>query len=153
MAHIEVSREAPAIGVAETFMKASIETVWQVLSDFEGWPNWNKSVLKIQLNGPVKAGTSFVWVAGGSKIVSKLEEIDAPNRLAWSGKTFGIRAVHVWKFAQEDEGTYVHTEESFEGLIARLFPGLMKKILAKALDQTIMALKAEAESRHLSGAS
>ncbi len=148
MAQIEVNKSAPAIGVAQTLVKAPIETIWQVLSDFEGWPNWNKSVSRIHLNGPVKVGTTFVWVAGGSKIVSQLEEVDAPKRLVWSGKTFGIRAVHVWKFEKKDEGTHVHTEESFEGLIVRLFPGLMKKMLAKTLSQSVTALKMEAESRH-----
>jgi hypothetical protein len=148
VAPIEVNKAAPVIVVAEALVNAPIETVWQVVSHFEGWPSWNKSVSKIQLNGPVKVGTLFVWVAGGSKIVSQLEEVDRPNRLAWSGKTFGIRAIHVWRFNKEDEGTHVHSEESFEGLIVKLFPGLMKKILAKALGQGVTALKAEAESRH-----
>lgn len=148
VAHIEVNKVAPAVGLAETFIKAPIETVWGILTNFESWPSWNKSVSKIQLNGPVKVGTSFVWVAGGSKIFSRLEEVDALKRLAWSGKTLGIRAVHVWKFEKKDEGTHVHTEESFDGFIVRLFPGLMKKMLAKALDQGVTALKTEAESRH-----
>ena len=101
MTPIEVNKAAPAVAEAEAFVGAPIDTVWQVLSDFESWPNWNK----------------------------------------------GIRAVHVWKFETKDKGTHVHTEESFEGGIARLFPGLMKKMLIKALDQGVAALKQEAESR------
>ncbi len=148
MAHVEVNKVAPAIGLAEILVNAPIATVWKLLSDFEGWPTWNKSVSRIQLNGPVDVGTTFVWVAGGSKIVSCLEEIEAPNRIVWSGKTFGIKAVHVWKFEKRNDGTHVYTEESFDGLIVKLFPGLMRKILAKALDQGVRALKEAAENLH-----
>jgi uncharacterized protein YndB with AHSA1/START domain len=148
VAHVEANKAAPAIGLAKTLVNAPIETVWKLLSDFEGWPTWNKSVSRIQLNGPVDVGTTFVWVAGGSTIVSRLEEIEAPSRIVWSGKTFGIKAVHVWKFERRNDGTHVYTEESFDGLIVKLFPGLMRKMLAKALDQGVRALKEEAENRH-----
>jgi hypothetical protein len=147
-AHIEVNRGAPAIGVADVFIEAPIETVWRVLSDLEHWPAWNTSVSKIRVDGPIAAGTSFFWVGNGSKIVSRLEEVDPPRRIAWTGKLFGIRATHVWELSGKGEGTQVHTEESFEGLVARLFRGFSRKTLAKALDQGVAALKAGAESRN-----
>jgi len=148
MDHVEVDSSAPVVGNAEIVINAPVDLVWEVLSDFEGWPKWNKSVSKIRLGGPLEVGTSFNWVGGGSKIASRLEEIDKPNRLAWSGKTLGIKAVHVWKFRVSEKGTLVHTEESFDGLIVRIFPGVMRKMLNKALDEGVRALKAEAESRH-----
>ena len=148
MSRMEVDRKAPVIGTADAHVKAPIATVWRILSDLEGWPSWNKGVSKIQPNGPVRVGTSFVWVAGASRIVSRLEEVDPPRRIAWSGRMLGIRAVHVWKFEERVEGTHVHTEESFDGFIVRLFPGLMKKMLVRSLDQGVAALKAEAETRH-----
>ncbi len=80
--------------------------------------------------------------------MSRLEHVNAPTELAWSGRTFGIRAVHTWRFEESEGGTRVRTAESFEGLLARLLPGLMNRMLAKALDQGLGALKAEAEARH-----
>lgn len=148
MAHVEVNKRAPARGDAEIFIKAPIETVWHVLSDFEAWPRWNKSISRIKLEGPINPGTTFVWMAGGSKIISRLEEVDAPKTLAWTGRTLGIRAVHTWRLDEAADGTRVYTEESFEGFVVRLFPGLMSKILAKALNQGVTALKSEAEARH-----
>jgi len=144
---IEVNRKAPAVGVADAFIQAPNETVWGILSDLENWPKWNKSVSRIQVSGPIQVGTSFAWVGGGSRIVSRLEEVDPPKRIAWSGKTFGIQAMHVWELEEKGRGTQVHTEESFEGLVARLLRGFARKTLAKALDQGISSLKAEAESR------
>ena len=145
---VEVNKAAPAIWAAESAISAPIRTVWQVLSDFEGWPRWNKSVSKIKLDGPIRAGTSFVWVADGSKIVSRIEEVSEPHELAWSGTIWGIRAVHVWKLEEREGGTLVHTEESFDGLIAKLFPGVMRKMIRKALNQVLTALKIESESRN-----
>jgi hypothetical protein len=127
--------------------EAPIEMVWGILSDLENWPAWNKSVSKIRVDGPIQAGTSFAWAGGGSRIVSRLEEVVPPTRIAWSGKTFGIRATHVWELEEKGLGTQVHTEESFEGLVAILFRRYARKTLAKSLDQGIAALKAEAESR------
>ena len=143
--HIEVNRKAPAVEAADIFIEATRETVWNILSDLGSWPSWNPGVTKIGLNGPVAVGTSFAWVGGKSKIVSRLEEVDPPQRIAWSGKTLGIRAIHVWELSDRDGGTQVHTEESFEGLIARLFCGIARKMLAKALTQGISSLKAAAE--------
>ena len=144
---VEVNPDAPAVATVDAFIQAPIETVWSVLSDFEKWPAWNKSVSKMRVDGPVKAGTSFEWKADGRKIVSRLEEVVPPRRIAWSGRTFGIRAMHVWELAAQGSGTHVHTIESFEGPVARLFRGFVRKTLAKSLDQGVAALKAAAESR------
>jgi uncharacterized protein YndB with AHSA1/START domain len=144
---IQANRKAPAFEAADVLIEAPIETVWSVLSGLENWPSWNKGAARIKVNGPIKAGTSFEWVGNGSKIVSRLEEVNPPQRIAWSGKTFGIRATHVWELTQKGTGTLVHTEESFEGLVARLFRGFARKTLAKALTQGVSSLKAAAESR------
>ena len=146
MSRIEVNREAPVVEVAAGYIKAPVETVWRILSDLENWPSWNKSVSKIQVNDPVTPDTSFAWVAGDSRIMSRLEEVIPLKRIAWTGKMFGIRAVHVWELGAKERETHVHTEESFEGLVASLFRGSLKKLLAKTLNQGIASLKLEAES-------
>lgn len=144
---MDVNSAAPVVGSAEAVIEAPVELVWAVLSDLEGWPKWNRSVTRIRLKGPLAVGTSFTWVGGGSKIVSRLEEIDKPSRIVWSGRTLGIRAVHVWRFRVVELGTLVQTEESFDGLVVKFLPGLMRRMLDKALREGIEALKAEAEAR------
>lgn len=148
MVRVEVDRKAPVFGSAEARIEAPIETVWEVLSDLENWTKWNKSVSRIRVNGPVEAGTSFEWTSGGFKIVSRLEEVVPPARIAWTGKMFGVRAVHAWDLVAGGRGTLVRTEESFAGWLAKLLPGVMRKTLAKALAQGIADLKAAAESRY-----
>lgn len=147
MARVEVNRDAPAVGKTEALVSAPIEVVWGVLSDLPNWPSWNARVTAIRVNGGLKAGTTFEWKGGRTSIVSRLEEVSAPTRIAWTGKMLGIRAIHVWKLEADGTGTLVLTEESFEGWLARLLPGVMKKVLDKALDQGVRALKVASESR------
>lgn len=102
----------------------------------------------MNIRDPVAAGTEFFWVAGGMKIKSRIEAVDAPYRIAWSGNTMGIKAMHLWELEPSGTMTKVHTEESFQGLIVRLFAKRMKEALNSALAQGLDALKNEAEKRH-----
>ena len=147
MSAVDINREAPAAGSATALVEAPLGRVWQILSDLRNWPNWNNGVSKIRMDGPVEPGTTFVWKAGGSKIVSRLEQVEPPHRMAWTGKVLGIRAVHVWELAAEAGGTRVRTEESFEGPLASLFPGFASKTIGRALARAISSLKSEAESK------
>ena len=148
MPPIEIKQNAPAVGTAEAFVKAPIETVWSVLVDLPRWPLWNQCVSRMDLRGDVSVGTTFVWAAGGAKITSRIEELEAPRRIVWSGGSAGIRAIHVWEFEDVQGRTHVHTRESFDGLLVKLFRGKMRAMLDNALSQGVQALKTEAEARH-----
>jgi len=141
----EVNQNAAVVGQAETLVAAPIDTVWALLTDFAHWPTWNRGVARMDLKGALEVGTEFVWGASGSRIRSRLEAVDAPHRIVWSGRTLGIQAIHVWEFETVHGATRVRTRESFEGLLVRLFPGLMARVLDKALEQGLADLKREAE--------
>ncbi len=149
MVQTEVNPSAPVVASASIFVNAPVTAVWGVLTDLNSWPAWNKSVSKMEMKGDVKIGSTFIWVAQGAKILSRIEELDKPNRIAWSGRLPGIRAFHVWKFEEKDGGTLVCTKESFEGLLARILRGFIRRMLSRALEKDVMALKNEAEERHL----
>lgn len=148
MVQTEVNPNAPVVASANAFVNVPVPAVWGVLTDFNGWPAWNKSVSKMEMKGDVKIGSSFIWVAQGVKILSRIEELDGPNRIAWSGRLPGIRAFHVWMFEEKDGGTIVCTKESFEGLLVRIFRGFIRRLLLRVLEKDVMALKNEAEARH-----
>ena len=58
-----------------------------------------------------------------------------------------IKAVHEWRLEPREDGTLVQTEETFSGLVARLFRGPLQKNLDKALEDGLELLKREAERR------
>lgn len=68
-----------------------------------------------------------------------------PGVIAWTGRTMGIDAVHVWRLESKGAETAVTTEESFQGLLVRLFPGAFHRMLSGALDTVLRDLKAAAE--------
>ncbi len=147
MDQLKANEKAPAYALHEAEIKAPIHLVWSLLTDLENWPAWNEGVEEMHLEGEVAVGTKFRWKGGGMKIHSRIEELTAPVRIVWSGRTMGIRAIHSWTFAEGNNGTTVRTEESFEGLVVSLLAGSMRKALAKALQQGLAALKTEAEKR------
>lgn len=110
-----VNRNAPAWAEAETYINAPVELVWQVQTAIESWPRWNRGVETVQMEGPLQPGTIFRWKSGRASIISTLQEVTPGLRIGWTGKAFGIRALHVWEFKGLDGRTHVKTAESFDG--------------------------------------
>jgi hypothetical protein len=101
------------------------------------------------MSDPVSEGSEFRWKAGPGTITSTLESVKPPSRIAWSGKAFGLHALHVYVLEVRDGVTLVRTEESYDGLIAHLFRGRLQKSLDHALESSLWHLKVEAERRAL----
>lgn len=144
---MEINSNAPVVASSEILVEAPIDTVWEVLSDINGWPTWNPAVNEASLQGGLVPGSVFRWKAGPGGITSILREIDRPHRLGWTGKTFGINGIHVYQFEKHGAGTRVRTAESWEGLPTRLMRGRMQTMLEAALALGLKALKREAERR------
>ncbi len=101
----------------------------------------------MKVDGTLGVGTEFEWKAGPGTIKSQVLDFARPHSIGWKGRTLGISALHVWRMTSEGGGTHVFTEESWDGPLARLLPGLMRKTVRKALDDGLPELKAEAERR------
>jgi hypothetical protein len=142
-----INRAAPVVASGETEIVADREVVWDVLTGIGQWPTWNPEVKSVSMHGAVSEGSVFRWKAGPGTIMSTLEDIEAPTRIAWSGTTFGIEAKHVYALEARDGVTRVRTEESYDGLVARLFRGRLQKTLESSLASGLRHLKAEAERR------
>jgi uncharacterized protein YndB with AHSA1/START domain len=138
---------APVVGAGETEIAAAREVVWEVLTGIERWPSWNPDVKSVSMHGALSEGAVFRWKSGPGTITSTLEHVEAPRRVAWTGKAFGLNAIHVYALEARDGTTVVRTEESYDGLVARLFRGRLQKTLDHALESGLRHLKAEAERR------
>ena len=144
---MDVNRAAPVVAADEIEIAASPQTVWDVLTDLESWPRWNSDVKSMSVEGALAKGTVFRWKAGPGTITSTIQDVQPPTLIAWTGTTFGIKARHVYRLEPQGDGTLVHTEESYEGLVARLLRGSLQKTLEKGLSDGLRYLKAEAERR------
>ena len=144
-----INEKAPVVGRSEIEIDATPEVVWDVLTAIERWPSWNPDVKTMSMEGPLDEGSVFRWKAGPGTITSTLRRVEPPRLVAWTGKTLGIRAVHFYRLEPRDGGTFVRTEESYEGLVARLLRGSLQKTLDRALADGLGYLKNEAEQRRM----
>ena len=144
---MEIDKNAPAVSHAEIEVAASPEIVWAVLTDIGHWPSWNPEVKQASLSGPFAPGVQFRWKAGPGTITSTIQVVEPLRRIAWTGNWFGVKAIHVHTFEPRDGGTLVTSEESYDGVVARLLRGRLQKVLDGALDSGLQHLKAEAERR------
>jgi uncharacterized protein YndB with AHSA1/START domain len=139
--------EAPVRSERSIEIAAPQETVWDVLTRFDQWLQWNPQVKSMSFDGPLAPGSEFRWKAGPGTIVSTLEQVEPPRFVRWRGRTMSIKAIHEWRLEPRDGGTFVETEETYSGVVARLFRGQLQKILDKALEDGLEDLKREAERR------
>jgi hypothetical protein len=147
---VQADKNAPVFATGEVDVAADPETVWQILADIQRWPSWNADITAATLHGPVRPGTSFSWKSGPGTIRSTLQVVERPTELSWTGKTMGIPAIHVYRLRPDAERpgrTVVRTEESWDGLLARLLRQRLTRTLRTAVDAGLARLKAEAERR------
>lgn len=140
-----IEEDAAVVSSAEIEIDASIEAVWSILTAIERWPTWNPDVKSVSLDGPPVEGATFRWKAGPSAITSTFIRLDRSRLIAWTGRTLGIRAVHIWRLNRKNGRTLARTEESYEGFVARILSRPLKKKLDRTLADGVHHLKAEAE--------
>jgi len=123
-------------------INASIQHVWDVLTDINRWPEWNQEI-KTATCEKVETGASFEWSMKGTHLKSNFQLVEEPTLLAWTGKSKRIRAIHVWNLEDADNQTIVTVEKSIDGFLISIFNRQSK--LHDNLMTWIAALKEEAE--------
>jgi uncharacterized protein YndB with AHSA1/START domain len=144
---LEVNETAPVVSADEIAIAATPQPVWDVLTDFQNWPRWNRDVKSMSMQGGLAKGSVFRWKAGPGTITSTIQRVEPPRAISWTGTTFGIKAKHVYRLEPREGGTMVRTEESYEGIVARLLRTSLQKTLDQGLSSGLRYLKAEAERR------
>ena len=147
----EINQHAPVVGSSEIEIATAPEIAWDVLTAIGRWPSWNPAVTSVSFEGDIAPGSAFRWKAGPGTITSTIQVVEPLRRIAWTGTSFGVKAIHVHTFEPRDGGTLVTSEESYDGVVARLFHGRLQKVLDGALESGLQHLKAEAERREHTG--
>lgn len=144
---MDIDRSAPATAEGEIPISAPPEMVWAVIADLSAWPTWNSDVKSMAFDGRLEPGSTFRWKSGSASLVSTLQVVEAPREIGWTGKTMGIKAVHIFEFEPMDGGTLARSAESFRGLIPSVLKTYSRKVLRRGIDSILASLKIEAERR------
>ncbi|MEL7168350.1 MAG: SRPBCC domain-containing protein, partial [Bacteroidota bacterium] len=134
---------------ARTRIAASPETIWAVLTDAPGFPEWEPNVERIE--GTIAPGekiTVHTSFSPDRAFPVKVAVFEPPRRMVWrGGMPFGL-FVGERTFTltpQPDGTTEVHTREEFRGLLSPLI-GRSIPDLTPTFEQFAAALKTRAEA-------
>jgi hypothetical protein len=134
-------------------INAPSDVVWDVLVDFERYPEWNPSLPSI--TGDVRVGSTVSLTLGmpgrpSPKVKAELTEVVPQQRLVWHGN-----AGADWLFAgdrqfiidprDDDTVSFTHVEE-VQGLLFPVFRALMGSAIQRHHDALNTALTARAEA-------
>ena len=142
---IQINLQAPVTCRKSIQIEANSQKVWSVLTNINEWSNWQTDIHKPTLNGKLQCDTEFDWKTGGVKIHSTLHIVEPFKNFGWTGKTFGMYAIHNWILTDVNRMTEVVVEESIEGFLAILFKKSFNKKLEKGMQKWLDLLKIECE--------
>lgn len=148
----------------DILIKAPLSTVFELQTDVERWPDWQRPVLSMERldPGPLRKGSRFRWTtpapptpttpATTLTITSTVRQLRHGGCILWSGPAIGegVRideGVHLWTFTRVRGGVRVHTEETWTGDQVEADVPRATEILGQGLRAWLDDLKAAAEAR------
>lgn len=137
-----INQQAPVRCRKSITISADPQKVWTILTAIDQWPNWQPAISQAKLAGTLQAGSTFAWKIGGVKIHSTLHTVEPPHQFGWTGRTFGLFAIHNWTLTTTGQDTTVEVEESMEGWLATLFQKTFQKNLEKDMQTWLELLQA-----------
>ncbi len=140
-----INLDAPVKCSKTILIDAATTNVWQVITNINNWAAWQTEISKSKLNGPLAPHSTFDWKTGGAKIHSTLHTVEPFSRFGWTGKAFGISAIHNWALTDIKGQTEVLVEESMEGFFVNIFKKPVNKKLENGMQHWLNFLKIECE--------
>jgi len=117
----------------ETVIHASVERVWDLLTDVERWPSWYRACRWVRVESPATAGPRVVfrWKAHPVELRSTVVAADRPRSFAITADALGLHAERTFSLrpSRDGSGTVAISHETQVGL----FPWLGRAFLAPRL--------------------
>jgi hypothetical protein len=133
---------------ASTNIKASPDTIWQILTDAPNYPAWDPWAIRIEGTiAPGETVKAYTKLAPDRAFPATVTEFSPGERMVWSGgMPMGLfKGVRTFSLApQDDESVNFTLREEFSGpllpLIGRSLPDM-----TEAFEDFVAGLKARAE--------
>lgn len=132
----------------EKTLVAPVGRIWELLSDFDLYPQWNPLFVKI--GGPMVAGASFdllVHLPGMDPfpIRPKLLAVEPESRFCWQSMLF-FKGLLTWTFScqlevQAPDRLILVQRSEFKGLLAPLFSFGMAAAVTAGMEQLNQAVQ------------
>jgi hypothetical protein len=135
-------------------ISAPRERVWDILTEFRAWDEWNPVITRMRATLSPNAPVSFVIAIGGRelKIKSEMLRVEHGREICWHGPPsaalgFFVRGEHylVVEGVGPARSRIIHGER-FDGVLVPVIWKNLGRELEKAYSEMNRALKARAES-------
>jgi uncharacterized membrane protein len=131
----------------EIEIDADAAVVWDILTAFDRWPEWNPEITSVSMSGPAAVGVTFRWGDELVAITSTIRRFEPQRRIEWTSRALGATVRNDWHVQPHQGTTLVREYESLDGLVARLLRRPLQKSLQRWLGNGLHHLKVEAERR------
>ena len=135
-------------------INAPIETVWQVLVDFDAYPQWNNFTYRVEsdleIGSPVNLYVRMPRRGKGLQ-VEYVKEVSAPHTISWGmtmGAPFLLTALREQKLTKlSDSVCSYHSTDALTGWLAPLVMGLFAGPIRDGFNEVAYGLKKYAEQQ------
>jgi hypothetical protein len=135
-------------------IRAPLETVWRVLTDFAAYPEWNPHVRRVQLRGQPRPGARLTIRShppGGRAVVLRpvIVAWSPPTELRWRATFISRRLFsgeHGFRLERVDAARVrFHQEETISGVLVPLYARLRLPRTREGFARVNEALRERAE--------
>lgn len=132
----------------EIRVQASAEIIWNILMDFENFPQWNPFIKSIK--GKTAVGERLDAHLGGMHFKPIVQSYEHNVHLSWKGQLWFPRVfdgTHRFDCVQNSDGstTFIHSE-SFRGILVPLMKKQLRGKTTANFEAMNQALKQRAEA-------
>lgn len=129
-------------------IKASAKKVWDILLDFNSYPDWNPFITSI--TGNPEVGQRLVARIANMTIKPKVIDVNPGIRFSWQG-SLGIKGIfdghHQFDISKNENGTItLRHYEHFNGILVRAFKKMLQTDTKEGFNAMNEAIKTEAEA-------
>jgi len=133
---------APVKATGEIEISATPKHVWDILSDVSSWPRLRPDIDSVEVEGPIRPGTSCTLCTTGVKLVLTFGLMTPSRELNWVTAMPGLLMTNRYVLVPQAGGTRVVSSET---ITAPGFPQFTDDVLAERINTWLVAVKAAAE--------
>jgi uncharacterized membrane protein len=132
-----------------TTIQAPIERVWNVLADLEVWPQWTRSIDRIEFltDPPLRIGSQVrIYQPRLRPAVWIITEWQPLSRFVWTSSHPGISVTGEHALSPSNGGCMLTLKIHFTGLFGSLVGLLTRKITRQYIEMEATGLKMHCEA-------
>ncbi|MEM7031563.1 MAG: SRPBCC domain-containing protein [Chloroflexota bacterium] len=134
---------------ASTTINAPADTIWQIITDAPGYPNWDPGVIKIE--GTIASGekiTAWSKLSPDRAFPVTVSEFTPGKKMVWSsGMPMGLfKGVRTFSLTPQGDAIEFTLHEVFSGLLLPLI-GRSIPDMTQTFQDFVDGLKSEAEKQ------